>query len=444
MLTKSAILRLRDPQNNRLVVALSGGVDSCVLLDLVVKMVAEQDVKLGIKQGGPEVCALHINHGLHEEADETSSFCRSIAQDHDIAITVVDVQVSQQGSLEGNAREARYEAFEGFLQADDLLLLGHHADDQAETVLFKLFRGSRVVGLQGMPVERRIGSGRLYRPLLGHNREEIQSYAQGQSLAWRDDPTNSGIKPDRNFIRHELFPMIDSRFPGARKAVLSGMARDQSVREGLYTASVAILDSVRYSSDCLELSLLKKLDPEPLGDVLRAWLQEADVPQVSGNMLRDLADAVRTGQLISMTTAHIEFRETRSRLYLLRPLPEMQHREFELQDRTTIPGGLIANLLVKGRGLKSTGLYRVSFRQGGEQMRVRRLRSLKNLFQEIDLPSWLRDRVPLIFAGQELVAVGGVPDWDIPMLVADGWQADTEGEGCQITVHLEDRITGAD
>ena len=140
------------------------------------------------------------------------------------------VAVSAQGGLEARAREARYNVFDQYLVEGDLLLLAHHADDQVETVLFRLFRGGRVLGLEGMPVTRAIGKAALLRPLLEIPRTDIEKYARERKLSWREDPTNAEVDADRHHIRHNIIPVIDRRFHAAKKEQLAGMGRDQIAR----------------------------------------------------------------------------------------------------------------------------------------------------------------------------------------------------------------------
>ena len=172
VLTETFLHHLKDNKVKRLVVGLSGGIDSVVLLDLV-SQVSEVPVS-----------AVHVNHHLHPRSDEYEKFCIALAEKYQIGLHCQSVAVSTRGSIEAKAREARYNVFQQHLDEGDLLLLAHHADDQVETILFRLFRGGRVSGLEGMPVARPIGKAALYRPLLEITRSEIETYAREQGLSW--------------------------------------------------------------------------------------------------------------------------------------------------------------------------------------------------------------------------------------------------------------------
>ena len=418
---------LDSPDIKRVVVGLSGGVDSVVLLDALVKATELP------------VVALHINHHLHDEVDEAASFCRSIVSSYAIPVEILDVEVDESGSMETRAREARYSAFDQFLQPGDLLLLAHHADDQVETALFRLFRGSRVFGLEGMPFQRRLGDARLSRPLLALGRTEILAYAESRQLRWYEDPTNADLTPDRNFIRHELLPMIESRFPAAREAILAAVSGDARAREQLSGMWAAQLEPHLVEPDALDLDWLAELPESQMVDLITTWMMRLNVPQVTGRFLASLTEKISRWQTVDETIGEFCMHSFNGHLYLGRQLPHEMPVTMELQDQLPVPGGYISNKQFKGQGLRK-GNYEIRYRAGGEKLKVRRGRTLKNLFQEQAVPPWLRDRVPLIYSGSELVAVAGLPGWGVPMMVADGWGAGEGEPGLEISLLLIDRI----
>ncbi len=419
---------LDSPGISRVIVGLSGGVDSVVLLHAVTE-VAKQPV-----------IALHINHHLHDRAEEAATFCRSLDGRDGVRVQVIDVDVAKDGSLETRAREARYAAFEGFLQQGDVLLLAHHADDQVETALFKLFRGSRVFGLEGMPVARELGAAYLCRPLLAAGRDDILAYAHARNLKWIEDPTNQDLTPDRNFIRQELLPLINSRFPAARSAILASIRGDQHAREQLFTMWSARLEPQLLERDALALGWLSELPMQEIADLLTVWLMRLDVPQPTGRFLAELSEKIRRGLHIDQRLGDYTLHSFNGTLYIGRQIPEEIPCDAPLESRIAVPGGYISNVKTKGLGLRAQSDFEIRYRTGGEKLTIRRKRSLKNIFQEQDVPPWLRDRVPLIYSGSELVAVAALPDWGVSMLVADGWQAREDEPGSEVSLHLADRI----
>ena len=196
------------PDHARLLVALSGGLDSTLLLHLAVHCHGHSGA----------VRAVHINHQLQPNASETESFCRDLCGRLGVPLVVETVTVGSGGNSDGGieeaARKARYSALEAMVQRRDLVLMAHHGDDQAETVLFRMLRGSGVAGLAGMPFSRALGPATLVRPLLGFERAELERWARSAGLSWVDDPSNIDQRFDRNFLRHTVLPALRERWPG--------------------------------------------------------------------------------------------------------------------------------------------------------------------------------------------------------------------------------------
>ena len=193
------------PHGSRIAVAFSGGLDSSVLLSLLAEQFGQQSLVLS---------AIHVHHGLSVHADAWAQFCR----DHCAALGIplelakVDVPKASAEGLEAAARRLRYRAFE--LHASDYILLAHHANDQAETLLFNLMRGAGVRGAAGIPVITG-PNGRYLRPLLSKSRAELEAYAEEHALHWIDDDSNTDTRFARNYIRHEVLPVLERRFPAA-------------------------------------------------------------------------------------------------------------------------------------------------------------------------------------------------------------------------------------
>ena len=188
-------------------VALSGGLDSTVLLHLLVQLRKTHSL--------PPITAVHVHHGLQAAADAWPAHCQALCKGLGVPLQVIAVQVQAGASVERAARDARYQAFTAISGAGEVLLLGQHRDDQAETLLFRLLRGAGVSGLAGMPRQRRLGAGHLCRPLLDVSRAQLESYARAQGLSWIEDPSNSQTDFSRNFLRHEVLPVLARRWPQA-------------------------------------------------------------------------------------------------------------------------------------------------------------------------------------------------------------------------------------
>ena len=202
----SALATVASPK--RYVVAFSGGLDSTVLLHALAAAVADGDVPL---------VAIHVRHGLHEDAGKWDAHCRSVAAAFAIGFESVTVVVDRESGLglEAAARQSRYEALQQRIQPGDWLLSAHHQDDQAETLLLNLLRGSGMAGMAGIGEMQAFGSGHLLRPLLDVSRADLQTYASSHKLAWLDDPSNADLTFDRNFLRHTILPALTERWPAA-------------------------------------------------------------------------------------------------------------------------------------------------------------------------------------------------------------------------------------
>lgn len=249
-------------------VAYSGGLDSHVLLDLLHQSLAfNSTLKIG---------AVHVHHGLSPHADAWMKHCELVAAKLQIPFTVLWVDASERDgrSPEEIAREARFAAFENFLQTDECLLMAHHAADQAETILLRLFRGTGPLGLGGMPSHGKLGRGEFVRPLLSFSKEELKDYAIMRGLQWIEDESNSNTRFDRNFLRQEIVPLLVARWPKVLRSVSRAGAlclETATVVQVMASADYATVKSE--TPNQLSTAKLLKLDVFRRKAVLRYWLQ---------------------------------------------------------------------------------------------------------------------------------------------------------------------------
>ncbi len=422
----------------RLVVAFSGGMDSSVLLDVAIAM-----------RGDLPLVAVHINHQLSPNASVWARHCTAHAAAYGIQCHQFEVEVRAQGEgVEASARQARYQVFEKFLQAGDLLLQGHHADDQVETFLQRLMRGAGLRGLAGIPVSRVLGRGHLWRPLLSLSRDQFSDYAQTRGLTWILDESNACTDFDRNYLRHEVVPALRARWPevSARVTATTQLCADaEALLSAVADEDLATLACERtHFGQRLRLQGFTALSAARQIGVLRHWcrLLALDIPARAHwhEVQAQLVDAGRADSLACVRWGNAELRRYQGWLYLL----SQQHAQV---DPTAIKGfnGLSVELpdaaavtlkqQQKGPGrLKAYAIDELSlrWRQGGERCRPvwrQRSQTLKKLFQEVALEPWLRDRVPLVYRGEELVAVGDL--W-----VCAGHDAPDGELGYQINWHI--------
>ncbi|MGB5443818.1 MAG: tRNA lysidine(34) synthetase TilS, partial [Gammaproteobacteria bacterium] len=296
-------------------------------------------------------------------------------------------------------------------------------DDQAETLLLQLLRGSGVNGLAAMPRLCELGRGHLLRPLLAFTRRQLHVYAEANGLRWIEDPSNRDPAFDRNFLRAHIFPVLQERWPAA-SAALSRSAAHCAEAAGLLQqlAGRDLVDIQGGGRDRLSLAGLARLPQQRQRNVLRHWIRQTTATMPSTAVLaricndilhsrRDAAPCVRWG-------GH-ELRRYRDDLYLLKQRPEADSSnviEWQLPLPLCLPdaGGVLNARPETGRGIRASAAgsgVRVSWRRGGERCLPAgrgQHHTLKKLFQERGIPPWERSRIPLIYIDDQLAAVAGL------------------------------------
>jgi tRNA(Ile)-lysidine synthase len=358
----------KRPSARRIAVALSGGVDSVVLLHI-------------LKSTRP-VTAIHVHHGLSPNADRWAAFCRRLCKRLGVPLTVKRVRVVERGEgLEAAARKMRYGVFCKIPQ--QTLALGHNRDDQAETVLMNLLRGAGSRGARGMLSTSSYQGKTLLRPLLDVPREQIVAYAREHRLEWIEDESNADESLTRNFVRRQIGPLLEKRFP-AWKQALARAARHFARREA--------------GADAL----------------LRKFLQAKGLRAPSEAKLVEMLKQLTSGGRRTL----VEHDGARLRVYRGRILQDQPAQAFKPlawngERKLPIPalGGELRFRAVRGKGFSKNLALKVRLRRGGERLQPdarRPRRTLKNLFQEAGVPPWERDRLPLLASGDDVVWVPGL------------------------------------
>ncbi len=400
------------PAAQRYWVALSGGLDSTVLLQA---LAGRRDALPG------ELRAVHVDHGLNPRSRDWQRHCERLCAALGVPLECRRVEVSPATgeSLEAVAREQRYAAFRSLLSPGDLLLLAQHQDDQLETFLLQALRGAGVRGLAAMPEEALSEGLHLARPLLPYPRAELEAWARAEGLAWVEDPSNADTGFDRNYLRHEVLSRLKARWPAAGET-LSRSARLCAEADGLMR-ELAEEDATCYHlGDTLPLKALVELSAPRARNLLRYWLQGRGLALPPAHKLEEILRqaGARTDRNPCVDWEGAEVRRYRLRLYAQRPVAPAP-AGFSLKPGAIheLGAGLGALRLVpaQGEGLRAAlcgpaGLT-VDFRQGGESCRPAgkaHQRPLKKWLQELHVVPWLRDRLPLLHAGDELLAVAGL------------------------------------
>lgn len=397
----------------RIAVALSGGLDSVVLLDTVCKAQAQSKNK-----SQNQIFAFHIHHGLQKPADEWLIFCEKLAKQYKIHFDFRLLHLNTEeasGNIEARARAGRYEALTDLCEEYGIedLLLAHHQNDQAETVLLQLLRGSGVAGLSGMPASRGIAGNpdiTLWRPLLNQSRQELEAYAKEHKLKWIEDPSNQNTKYRRNAVRKKIIPALEKIQPEA----LSNMARSAQLLGEAQTLlnrlaqqdGKSILN--KNQLNVAPLLALAKEDIPAANNVLRYWLQTQQLAMPSQERLqawwRDLAKV--------KADANLEWLHDERKIFLWRGMLQVANTEAGRWVLKTLPAnsaklGLPADWVKSAQASNQISLRE---RQGSEKIQIKPKtprKTLKNLYQEADMPPWER-QAPLLYINDELVAVAGI------------------------------------
>jgi len=411
-----AVLSKYIKQDGHVIVALSGGIDSIVLLDMLNSLSKPMQFTLA---------AVHVDHGISQNAGQWCKFCCNLCRTLHIPITITHLKIRKEPgiSLEASARYARYQVFNHLLA--DYVVLGQHQDDQAETLLLQLLRGAGARGLAAMPVARKQETDKapqILRPMLDVSRSSIQQYAEEKKLNWINDESNENITFDRNFLRHEIFPLLKKRYPTYQKTFLR-TSRHLAEASHLLDELAELDNKKCMIGGKLQIECLRKLSRPRAKNLLRYTLSQQGISQPSTKKITDILQqflTAGTDTKLHIPSGNIEFRCYKGTVNILprRVIPD--------NDLLFIWHGeerLILNQLngsIKFSPKKNSGidpeklnknLVTIRLRSGGERFRPdckRPRRRLKNLFQEALIPPWERNALPLLFCGEQLVWTPGI------------------------------------
>ncbi len=468
----ASVLETHAVRGRRVVLGLSGGVDSVVLLDLLGQL--RKDLRLALS-------AVHVNHQISEHARQWEAFCKTLCEARGVALTLRRVQVPRHGrGVEAEARTLRYQTYSG-LEAD-FVALAHHLDDQVETFLLQLLRGAGPKGLAAMPVLRKLegtvkgeeggrikgkdevgrGEGKdeggsmraegkekgaqhdtsssiphpssfdlhpsalirppcILRPLLEVTRTEIEAYAKARKLEWIEDDSNADLRYDRNFLRNELLPRLEGRFPAYRET-LSRASRNLADYSEL-AEELAALDAHAFNDGVVPVEVLRRHSDARALNLLRRLFASRGLPMPNRTRLEEALRQCRAAGTDS--EVHVSFgshglRCFRGHVAIVEEsgaIPVDWNTQWDGRRELLLPGGLG---VLRARGALGEGIAARHFaqqgatvrgRSGGERMRPadeRPRRTLKNLLQETAVPPWERERMPLLFIGDALAWVPGI------------------------------------
>ncbi len=390
----------------------SGGVDSHVLLHLCASITSFKD----------RITAVYVHHGLQVEAESWAGHCKKTAENLgvDFILLRVNAVASQGESPEEAARNARYAALKSLIGVNDVLLVAQHRDDQLETVLLQLFRGSGLRGLSAMPGRMSFGRGLMLRPLLNVSKSDIDDYARAHALNWVEDPSNLSHDYDRNFLRNAVLPLLKQRWPACDKTVARS-ARHCADAQVLIAdhAEELFLRIFNIADKTLCISRLKSYNARQQSIVIRQWLQALNLKMPSLAFVEQLQSGILSSREDGgpeLSSQGYCVRRYRDKLYCLK-----QAAPETVQDRPW-PSGQASIKVSEHQTLSCVSsspgicleqwrkaIIAVKARSGGEKIRLpgrKGHHALKNLFQEAAIPPWERDAIPLVYLDNRLAAVG--------------------------------------
>ncbi len=416
---------LSGSTSKKIAIAYSGGLDSAALLNLLHAYAS---------QHGLELFAFHVHHGLSANADQWVAHCQQQCAALNVTFDARRVQIAHQekSGVEEAARHSRYAALGEMCRAHDvpLLLTAHHQDDQAETVLLQLLRGSGVAGLSGMDSSNHaadlLGDASLLmgRPLLQLARADLEKIVIKNAIAFVEDESNFDPRYARNALRHQVMPTLVQYFPGFQQRFARTAQHAQSAQRLLIELAEQDLTQC-LDGECLDITKLKNFSADRIDNMLRYWFGVRGIRMPSTSWLNEmrtqLLEAKHDAQLC-VTHADCHIRRHRDRVFITPKLaPEVLEQPpvaFKWKGEASIHfpefnGTLFFENAEQGIATDWLGSQSLTLqlRSGGERLKPawnRPTKSLKYHYQACDVPAWERERLPLIFAGKQLLFAAGI------------------------------------
>jgi tRNA(Ile)-lysidine synthase len=390
------------PGAGRIVVAFSGGPDSVCLAALLANAGVDRPIE-----------CVHVDHGLDSGSRKRAEIATAIAAKLELPCRVETVEVDRKSGIEAGARKARYAVLTELIESGDVLVTAHHADDQAETVLMRLIRGSGPAGLAGIPRLRRFAKGWLARPLLDWRRDEIRAWLERHNLEWVEDPANRDLAMDRNYIANELMPAILRRWPGAIDSILRSARLSEGARNVLAEATLA--DFMRFSAPGrrIERDALNRLDDFRFSEMIRHWCHHLGHSSPPPGQLEEFMNQLQTAA--ADRQPELRWAESVMRAHdqwiWLEPLdriPENWSQQWSGRVRLDLPGRLGA-LTLEPPPATDDLVFHVKLGRPGETIQLdnrNRPVSVRKLMHAAGILPWHRDLWPRLWQGDRLVAVG--------------------------------------
>ena len=371
--------------DKNIVIALSGGIDSVVLLHF-----------LNSHYPG-NIRAIHINHNLSKHSKDWSLFCKELCHKQDIEFKSIDINIKTSSNVEENARKKRYNSLKSELYKNEVLCTAHHQEDQSETFLLQLFRGSGVAGLASMPKMKSFGDAFLYCPFLNISKQLIVDYATKYNLDWVEDDSNINLNFKRNLLRLEFIPKLESGFEGVIKNI-SRSAYHQSEALKLIN-DLAKIDIEKFNlviNHKIQVLSLIQLPERRVANVLRYYIAQRGFLMPSNKVLTELISVLRAKDDAKVILKwHLyEVRRYDNELYFFDGEPDRSNEDCPLFNK-----------------LKDQTNFTIRFRQDGQRVRLKGKKhssSLKKILQSANIPPWERDKLRMYYINETLVGMESI------------------------------------
>lgn len=400
---------------NRFLVCCSGGLDSSVLLHLFYQLKPMLTVPIQV---------IYVDHGLHQDSRIWQSHCESLCADYELSYLpfAVHTRPDKGESLEAWAREQRYDLIRKHMQQHDVIFTAHHLDDQVETFFLQAIRGAGPRGLSAMPGIKEFGPGIMARPLLNVKRSTLQHYAYKHALKWVDDPANTDVRHDRNYLRKEIMPAILQRWPGSLKSLERVTKQQHEASELLHEMAHQDFQSV-YSArnDALCISGMQHFSDARIKNLIVYWFRKKALPLPAACHFQTiLSDVFLSHRERSpcVNWQDVECRRYGDYLYILRAetnsnIPSVM--EWGVHSPLRFASGEVSLIKSSGPGFNSASMNNarvtIRFRQGGETIRPYPsglTKTVKKLFREQRILPWYREKIPMIYINDRLAVIPGI------------------------------------
>lgn len=413
-------------ENASFLLAYSGGLDSTVLLSLFAQLKQLTQFKLQ---------AIHIHHGLSPNADHWAKHCQQQCCQLNIPLIIEKIQLNSQNNIEQAARISRYRAIKPHLQPDTLLVTAHHLNDQSETLLLALKRGSGIKGMAAMQLRSELWQMPIFRPLLDCSRQQLEKYAQMQHLRWIEDESNQDNHYDRNFLRNQILPKLRQRWPAIDRT-LHRSAQQCYEQQQLLEELLLPLFKQHYRTDdhTLNITGFEHYSRPKQHFLLRLWLEQLNISMPSQTQLNELIDRLIFAAHDSQPQLQLHeyvIRRYQKRLYLTANYADLSSHiiEVKFEQLLSLPdqlGTIYFEPQTQGINViwqqtdqqrqfllpfpKNTEKIEIHFTYSGKVRLAdnRANQDIKKIWQHAGIPPWQRQRTPLVFYANTLIAALGV------------------------------------